>query len=64
MASTSKADDWEACLYVIGERLQMPVYKIKEEMPLSELIMWCRHFSPQQEDKEPDPMAILRAFGC
>lgn len=43
----------------------MPVYEIKANMPLAELIGWLTHFKPERvEDKEPNPMEILKAFGC
>jgi hypothetical protein len=46
---------WDETVYVLAELLKMPVYKIKEEMPLSELIGWCRYF---EKKNNPNP-----AFG-
>jgi hypothetical protein len=64
MASKSRLDEWEASLYFLGEKLHMPVYKIKDEMPLSELIGWLNHFKRSSKPKQQTPEEVLMAFGC
>jgi hypothetical protein len=62
----SRRSEWEESLYNLGELLHMPVYKIKEEMPLSELIGWSRHFAKVKEPvkKEMTAEEVLAKFGC
>lgn len=66
MASSAKASEWEHSLFILGEILHMPVYQIKAEMPLAELIGWLSYFNKKNKpaEKEPDGMEIIRAFGC
>jgi hypothetical protein len=56
---------WERNLYSLAERLSTPVYKLKAEMPFSEMLGWMQFLS---DDKKPafdveDPDSILRGFG-
>jgi hypothetical protein len=63
-AKTKSDTDWERSLYVLAEFLHMPVYRIKQEMPLCELIGWCRHFEGKNEQSETDNAKnILKGFG-
>jgi hypothetical protein len=45
MASPQRNSKFESSLYVLAERLHMPVYQIRKEMPLYEFIGWLRHFN-------------------
>ena len=56
---SSTKNDWETSLYVLGERLHMPVYKIKAEMPLSELMGWHRYFAEQQKPDDSINLADM-----
>jgi hypothetical protein len=45
MASQQRNHKFDTSLYVLAERLHMPVYKIRKEMPLYEFIGWLRYFN-------------------
>ena len=49
------SDPWENSLYVLAEQLHMPVYQIRKEMPLSELIGWTRYY---ENKNKPPPIEI------
>jgi len=36
-------NDWDFTLYVVADRLHMPIYKLKDEMSLREFIGWIRY---------------------
>lgn len=56
---------WERNLYSLAERLHTPVYKLRQEMPFSELLGWMEFLA---EPSAPafdvnDPDSVLRGFG-
>jgi hypothetical protein len=61
MASTPRPNRFEASLFVLGERLHMPVYKIRQEMPLHEFIGWLRHFNGGEKETPIDLTSIGKA---
>lgn len=65
MASAQKIfDEWEASLFVLADYLKIPVYQIREEMPLYELIGWCRYLQNRQvANEKQEAKDILKAFG-
>jgi hypothetical protein len=53
---------WDETVYVLAELLKMPVYKIMEEMPLSELIGWCRYFEKRNNPTYGEPVLELASM--
>ena len=49
-----KMNDWERTLFILAEMLHMPVYKLREEMPLSEMLGWIRYIKSKGEEKPLD----------
>lgn len=60
MASIPPRQKFEPSLYILGERLGMPVYKIRQEMPLYEFIGWLRHFNGKSEDVPMDLSSVKK----
>lgn len=66
--ASKKTNNYERALFGLGERLSMPVYKIKEEMPLYEFLGWLRYFNQDDEEEpidltEATPDDLERMFG-
>jgi hypothetical protein len=58
------SSEWDESVYALAELLKMPVYKIKAEMPLSELIEWCRYFERKNRAAAPPPPLELAAMSA
>jgi hypothetical protein len=56
----AKMNDWDRTLYVVAERLCMPVYKLRAEMPLAELIGWVDHFRQQSQPANEEPIDLTQ----
>jgi len=41
---------WDESVFALAERLHMPVYRLKQEMPLVEFLGWMHYY---REDKGP-----------
>jgi len=42
--AVSQLSQYEETFYILAERLHMPVYKIKSEMPLEEFMGWLNYY--------------------
>lgn len=56
------SSEWDESVYALAELLKMPVYQIKAEMPLSELIGWCRYFDQRTAKVAAPPPLELAAM--
>jgi len=46
--------DWETTLFILAEMLHIPVYKIRQEMPLSELLGWIHYIQNKGKERPID----------
>lgn len=42
-------DDWEYTIYAVADRVHMPVYRMKAEMPMKEFIGWIQYMQGPKE---------------
>lgn len=61
-------DDWELTVYLLAEKLSMPVYKLKQEMPLAELMGWIQFIREKGKERpieiaELPPEKLKEMFG-
>lgn len=60
-------DDWEFTLYAVADRLHLPIYRLKAEMPMREFMGWLKYM--QKPAEKPVDLAnagaedLARMFG-
>lgn len=60
-------DDWEFTLYAVADRVHLPIYRLKAEMPMCEFMGWLRYM--QKPAEKPVDLAtagaedLARMFG-
>lgn len=60
-------DDWEFTLYAVADRVHLPIYRLKAEMPMREFMGWLRYM--QKPAEKPVDLAtagaedLARMFG-
>ncbi len=60
-------DDWEFTLYAVADRVHLPIYRLKAEMPMREFMGWLKYM--QKPAEKPVDLAtagaedLARMFG-
>lgn len=55
-----RSDPWDRTLYVLADRLHTPVYELRRNMPVKELVGWIRHLGDKNTSEKPIDVTTMK----